>query len=83
MEQAGLLKCLKKPVLEHWLAVNMLKRLKDCLNQHGTIFLIFFLTLLKKIRSKKYVLVVSEILRLFVSILTPDGKYSVSVKPTV
>ena len=34
----------------------------------------------EKITSKTYVLVVSEILRLFVNILTPDEKYSLSVK---
>ena len=36
-----------------------------------------------KSSPKNYVLVVSEILRLFVNILTPDEKYSVSVKTTV
>ena len=33
--------------------------------------------------SKTSVLVVSEILRLFVNILTPDDKYSLSVKASV
>ena len=37
----------------------------------------------KKIRSKISVLVVSEILRLFVNILTPDDKYALSVKASV
>ena len=37
----------------------------------------------KKISSKNSVLVVSEILRLFVNILTPDDKYSLSVKARV
>ena len=36
-----------------------------------------------KISSKNFVLVVSEILRLFVNILTPDEKYSLSVKASV
>ena len=33
--------------------------------------------------SKKFVLVVSELLRLFVNILTPNEKYSLSVKASV
>ena len=39
-----------------------------------------FLSLRKEISSKNSVLVVSEILRLFVNILTPNDKYSLSVK---
>ena len=42
-----------------------------------------FWSLWKKMTSKNYVLVVSEILRLFVNILTPDDKYSLSVKASV
>ena len=42
-----------------------------------------FLSLWKEISSKNSVLVDSEILRLFVNILTPDEKYSLSVKPSV
>ena len=42
-----------------------------------------FWSLWKKISSKNSVLVVSEILRLFVNILTPDDKYSLSVKASV
>ena len=42
-----------------------------------------FLSLQKEIGSKNSVLVVSEILRLFVNILTPNDKYSLSVKATV
>ena len=37
----------------------------------------------KKIRTKNFVLVVSEVLRLLVNILTPDDKYSLSVKASV
>ena len=83
LQKAGLLKCLKNSVSEHLWTVNMLKGSKDFLNQHGIIFLIFFLTLWMKISSKNSVLLVSDILRLFVNILTPDDKYSVSVKATV
>ena len=43
----------------------------------------FFWLLLKKTSSKKSFLVVSEILRHFVKILTPDDKYSLSVKASV
>ena len=39
-----------------------------------------FLSLRQEISSKTSVLVVSEILRLFVNILTPDDKHSLSVK---
>ena len=42
-----------------------------------------FWLLWKKISSRNSVLVVSEILRLFVNILTPDDKYSLSVKASV
>ena len=42
-----------------------------------------FLSLWKEISSKNSVLVDSEILRLFVNILTPDEKYSLSVKASV
>ena len=45
--------------------------------------LFFFLSPWKEISSKNFVLVVSEILRLFVNILTPDDKYSLSVKASV
>ena len=42
-----------------------------------------FWSLWKEMSSKIFILLVSEILRLFVNILTPDEKYSVSVKTTV
>ena len=42
-----------------------------------------FWSLLKKISSKIYVLVVSEMLRLFFKILTPYEMYSLSVKASV
>ena len=42
-----------------------------------------FCSLLKKISSKNSVLLVSEMLRLFVNILTPDDKYSLAVKVRV
>ena len=42
-----------------------------------------FWSLWKEISSKDSVLIVSEILRLFVNILTPDDKYSVPVKASL
>ena len=42
-----------------------------------------FLLLWREISYKNPFLVVSEILRLFVNILAPDEKYSLSVKATV
>ena len=41
------------------------------------------LSLWKELSSKMLFLVVSEMLRLFVEILTPNEKYSLSVKPSV
>ena len=42
-----------------------------------------FWSLSKEISSKKSVLVVSKTLRLFVNMLTPDDKYSLSLKASV
>ena len=42
-----------------------------------------FLSFWKIVSSKNSVLVVSKILRLFVNILSPDDKYSLSVKASV
>ena len=42
-----------------------------------------FWSLWKNMSSKNSLLVVFEILRLFVNILTPDEKYSLSVKASV
>ena len=83
LQKSELLKSLKKPVSEHLWRVNMLKGPKHCLNLDGSIFLIFCDHPEKKISSKNSFLVVSEILRLFVNILTPDEKYSLSVKASV
>ena len=99
LQKAEFFKCPKRPMSEHLWRVKMLKGPKDCLNLHGTIFLIFFLTLWNKISSnarqyfchifwsftkkislKNSVLVISEIFSLFFNILTPDDKYSLSVK---
>ena len=61
----------------------MLKRPDVYLNLHVSIFVIFFLSLWKEISSKGSVLVVSEILRLLISILTTDDKYSLSARASL
>ena len=52
----------------------------ECLQQY---FCQIFWSLWKKISSKNSVLIVSEILRHFVKILTPDDKYFLPVKANV
>ena len=52
LQKAGLVKSLKRPLSEHLWTVNMLKGPKDCLNKHGTIFLIFFITLIQNQHKK-------------------------------
>ena len=56
------------------------EKLLKCARQY---FCHIFWLLWKEISLKNSVLVVSEILRLFVNILTPDEKYSLSVKASV
>ena len=84
LQKAGLLKLLKSPLREHLWIVNILKRPKDCLNKSaGHLSCNVFWSLLNEISSENSVLVVSEILRLFVNILTPGDKCSISVKANV
>ena len=73
----------KKPLSEHLFPVNMLKAPNHCLNLHCSIFIRFFDHSKKKLPPKKSVLVLSEILRLFFNILTPDENYFLSVKGNV
>ena len=47
---------------EHLWVINMLKAPKQCLNHHGSSFVIFFDKFKKKISSKNSFLVVFEIL---------------------
>ena len=68
---------------EHLWTVNMLIRAKHCFNLHGSILVIFFDDSERKISSKNSFLEVSEILRLFVNIFTPEDKYSLSVNASV
>ena len=82
LQKAGLLKCLKSPLSEHLWTLNMLNGVKHCINLHSSIFVIFFDHSEKNQRWKLF-LVVSEILRQFFNILTPDHKDSLSVKASV
>ena len=83
LQKLGFLKSLKRPVSEHLWTANMLKDQKHCLNLNGSVFVYVFWSLWKKISSKNSVSVKSKILRMFVSILTPDDMYSLSVKASV
>ena len=74
MQKGGLLKSLKSLDLEHWWTVKILKCPKHYFNLLGSIF-VMFLGHSKKISSKNFFSVVSEILTLFVSILTLDVFY--------
>ena len=59
------------------------KRTKTLLKSERQYFCNIFLSLWEKRSSKNFVFVVSEILRLFVNILTPDENYSLSAKASV
>ena len=59
------------------------KRTKTLPKSARQYFCHIFWSLWKNMSSKNSLLVVSEILRLFVNILTPDEKYSLSVKASV
>ena len=59
------------------------KGLKTLFKSARQYFCHIFLSLWKKTSSKSSVLVVSEIFRQFVNILTPDKMYSLSVKASV
>ena len=59
------------------------KRSETLLKSARQNFCHIFWSLWKEISSKNSVLVVFEILRFFVNILTPDDKYSLSVKAGV
>ena len=63
-------KCLKSPVSEHCSTVNMLKTSKNNWNLRGSTFIIFSHQSLKM-----FLIVISEILGLFLNILTTDHKH--------
>ena len=78
---AGLLKSTNSFVSEHLWTVHMLNGPKQFLYLH--FFCHIFQSLWKETNSKKFVLEVSETLRPFVNILTPDDMYSLSVQARV
>ena len=73
----------KKPRVRTHMDIERVKRSERLLKYAQQSFCHIFLLLGKKSSSKKSVSVVSEILRLFVNILTRDEKYSLSVKASV
>ena len=73
----------KKPHVRILMDTQQVKGSEKLLKSARQYFCHIFLSLWKEISSKNSVLVDSEILRLFVNILTPDEKYSLSVKASV
>ena len=73
----------KNPRVRKLMAGQHVKGSESCLTLHGSIFMIFFDHSEVKISWKSSVLVVSEIRRLFVNLLTPDEKYYLSEKTGV
>ena len=74
---------LKKPRLRTLMDRQHVKGYETPQKSAEQYFCQVFLSLWEKISSKNSVLVVSEILTLFVNILTPDDKYFLSVKANV
>ena len=70
----------KKPRVRTPMDSQHVKGSKRLLNFSVVLASDIFWSLRNKITSKNSILLVSEILRLFVDILTPDDKYSLSVK---
>ena len=56
LQKAALVKCLKGHVSEHLWTVNMLRGPKHCLNQHGSVFVVFFDQDERKSAQKKFYL---------------------------
>ena len=83
LQKAALFKCLESPISEKLWTVDRLKGPKHCLNLQGSIFVRFFDDAEWKSAQKTFFLVVSEILGLFLNILTSDEEYSLSVKASV
>ena len=73
----------KKPSVRTLMESQDVKESEILLKSARKYFCHIFWSLLKEISSKNSVLVVSEMLRLFVNILTPDDKYCLSVKACV
>ena len=74
---------LKKPRDRTLMDSQHLKKSERLLKSARHYFYHIFWSLVKEITSRNSVLLVSEISKLFVNILTPDEKYSLSVKASV
>ena len=73
----------KKPLVRTLMGSQHVKGSERVFRLSWLDFSHLFLTPRKKFNSKNCVLIVSEILRLFINILTTDDKYSLSVKACV
>ena len=73
----------KKPLGRTLMEVQHFKRSETLFKSAPPYFCYIFWSLWKEISSKNSFLEVPEILRLFGNILTPDEKYSLSVKSSV
>ena len=73
----------KEPLVRTLMDSEHVKRSDTLLKSAQQYFCHIFRSLWKKISSKDSVLVVVIILRLFLNVLTPDDKYSLSVKASV
>ena len=73
----------KKPHIRTLMESQHVKGSETLLKSARQYFRYIFWSLWQKISSKNSFLEVSEKLRLFVNILTPDDKYSLSVKASV
>ena len=73
----------KKPRVRTLMQVQHFKESETLLKSAGHYFIYVFGSLWKKIIQKNVFLKVSEILRLFLHILTPDEKYSLSLRASV
>ena len=73
----------KKPSVRTLMESQDVKESEILLKSARKYFCHIFWSLLKEISSKNSVSLVSEMLRLFVNILTPDDKYCLSVKACV
>ena len=83
LENAELLKCPKSHRVRTLMDSQYFKGSETQLKSSQQFFCHIFWALWKKISSKISFLEVSEIFRPFIKILTPDDKYSLSVKAIV
>ena len=81
--KAELLKCAKSPRVRILMDIQQFKGSQTLLQSTRQYLSYIFWSLWNKISPKTSFLELSQIFRLFVNILTPDEKYSVSVKASV